>query len=96
MTRYQVDSEAVMAATGAAQATVGRIEGEVSALHGQLIALQGSWTGAASSAFQLVVSEWKATEARVLEGLAGISQALGLAAEQYTEIELSNARLFQH
>jgi len=94
MARYQVDSEAVAAATSSANASVGRIQAEVSALHGQLTALQGSWTGQASSAFQAVVSDWKAVEERVEQSLAAISQALGQAAAQYSEIETPNARLF--
>jgi hypothetical protein len=36
MTRYQVDSEAVAAATARAQAAMSRIQGEVAGLHAQL------------------------------------------------------------
>jgi len=94
MTRYQVDSEAVLSATGAARASIDRIQAEVSSLHGQLVNLQGSWTGQASTAFQSVVTEWKATQQRVEESSRSINQALTLAAQQYAEIESSNARLF--
>ena len=95
MTRYQVDSEAVLSATGAARASIDRIQAEVSGLHGQLVSLQGSWSGPAASAFQAVVTEWKATQQRVEENSLAINQALTLAAQQYAEIEASNARLFQ-
>lgn len=95
MTRYQVDSEAVLSATGAARASIDRIQAEVSGLHGQLVSLQGSWSGQAASAFQAVVTEWKATQQRVEENSLAINQALTLAAQQYAEIEASNARLFQ-
>ena len=64
------------------------------ALYSQLVALQSSWSGEAATAFQSVVAEWKATQHRVEESLAAINQALTLAAQQYAEIELSNARLF--
>jgi len=94
MTRFQVDSEAVLSATAAARGSMGRIEGEVSSLYGQLVALQSSWTGEAATAFQSVVSEWKATQHRVEESLAAINQALTISAQQYSEIEASNARLF--
>jgi 6 kDa early secretory antigenic target len=73
-----------------------RLSGESSALLGQLINLQNSWTGAASVAFQSVVSEWRATQQRVEENLGTIGQALGAAAQQYDEAEILNARLFQH
>jgi early secretory antigenic target protein ESAT-6 len=95
MTRYQVDSEAVLGATASVRATIGRIQAEVSGLHGQLLNLQGSWTGQAATAFQGVVTDWKATQQRVEENLAAINQALAMAAQQYAEIEATNARLFQ-
>ena len=94
MTRYQVDSEAVLTATGAVRATIGRLQSEVAGLHGQLTQLQSSWTGPAATAFGSTVTEWKATQQRVEENLASINQALGLAGQQYAEIEHANARLF--
>ncbi|MES2169491.1 MAG: WXG100 family type VII secretion target [Actinomycetota bacterium] len=94
MTRYQVDSDAVTAATSSARAAVGRIQAEVSGLHGQLTALQGSWSGQAANAFQAVVADWKAVQERVEQSLGSISHALGQAAVQYAEAEIANARLF--
>jgi WXG100 family type VII secretion target len=94
MTRFQVDSEAVAAATGSIRAAVGRIQGEVSGLYGQLVALQGSWTGQASAGFQSVVADWKTTQARVEESLGLISTALGQAGASYADVESANARLF--
>lgn len=94
MTRYQVDSEAVISATGAVRSSIGRIQSEVAGLHGQLTNLQGSWTGQAASAFNGVVAEWKATQQRVEENLAAINQALAQAGQQYADIESANARLF--
>ena len=94
MTRYQVDSEAVLGTSSAAQATIGRVQAEVSTLLGQLVSLEGSWTGAASSAFQAAVADWKATQQRVEEHLVALAGALGHAGQQYAEIESVNARLF--
>lgn len=94
MTRYQVDSEAVVAANGTIRAAMGRIQGEVSGLLGQLTSLQSSWTGQAAAGFQTVVGDWKATQARVDESLALISTALGQAGQSYAEVEAANARLF--
>jgi len=96
MTRYQVDSEAVLAATTAAKGTIGRIQGEVGALHGQLTSLQASWSGPAATAFQGAVIEWKSLEQRVEEVLAAMGTALGHAGQQYAEIEAANTRLFAH
>jgi early secretory antigenic target protein ESAT-6 len=94
MTRYQVDSDAVLGATAAAKGTIGRIQGEVGALHGQLTSLQDSWSGPAASAFQAAVAEWKSLEQRVEDVLAQMGAALGQAGQQYAEIEAANARLF--
>ena len=94
MTRYQVASEAVAAATGNVRAAVSRIQAEVSGLHGQLSNLQSSWTGQAATAFQGVVGDWKATQQRVEQSLAEINAALSQAGQLYAEAEQQNARLF--
>lgn len=94
MTRFQVDSEAVIGATHAIRNSMSRIQSEVSGLNGQLGALQGSWSGQAATAFQTVVSDWRATQLRVEESLAAINQALTVAGQQYADIEAANARLF--
>jgi len=94
MTRYQVDSEAVFSTTGLVRGNIARIQAEVAALHGHLSALQASWTGEASSAFQVAFATWKGTETQVEESLAGLNLALGQAGQQYAEIEAANARLF--
>ena len=94
MTRYQVDSEAVLGATTAVRASIGRIQAEVGGLYGQLVSLQDSWSGQASNAFQAVVNEWKSTQQRVEETLDAINRALGQAGQHYAEIESANARLF--
>lgn len=94
MTRYQVDSEAVLSATGAVRNSISRIQGEVAGLHGQLTNLQGSWSGQAATAFAGVIADWKTTQQRVEESLAAINQALTQAGQQYADIEAANARLF--
>ncbi|MFM9877442.1 MAG: WXG100 family type VII secretion target [Rhodoglobus sp.] len=94
MTRYQVDSEAVLQATGAVRTSISRIQAEVAGLHGQLSTLEGSWTGAAATAFSSVVTDWKATQQQVEQNLAAINQALTQAAQQYADIESANTRLF--
>lgn len=94
MTTFQVDSDAVMTATGALRASIARIQSEVSGLSGQLSGLQGAWTGQAASAFQGVVTDWHGAQLRVEEALGNISQALSQAGQQYAEIEAANTRLF--
>ncbi|HRN28523.1 MAG TPA: WXG100 family type VII secretion target [Terrimesophilobacter sp.] len=94
MATFQVDSEAVIAKSAAAKATIERIRAETGSLHTQLTELQGSWSGAAASAFQALVAEWRAAAARHEENLGALSQALAQAGQQYADIEQANARLF--
>jgi early secretory antigenic target protein ESAT-6 len=96
MTRYQVDSDEVLGASSAVRATISRIQSESESLHSQLVNLQNSWSGQASTAFQGLALDWKATQHRVDENLGAISQALTMAGQQYAEIEATNARLFAH
>ena len=96
MTRYQVDSEAVIIATGAVRGSISRIQSEVDAMHGQLLALQSSWTGQAATAFQYVVDDWRSTQIRVEQSLEAIGSALGQAGQNYADAEAGNAALFAH
>jgi len=96
MTRYQVDSDEVLGASSAVRATISRIQAESASLSGQLANLQNSWSGQASVAFQGLALDWRATQHRVDETLGAVSQALSVAAQQYAEIEATNARLFAH
>jgi len=94
MTRFQVDSEAVLTATGAIRSSIDRVQSETSALHGQLAALQNSWSGQAAVAFQSLFQHWRTAELQMQESLAEISQALNFAGQQYADTEAANARLF--
>jgi 6 kDa early secretory antigenic target len=96
MAIFQVDSDAVLQTTAATQTTVGRIQNEVQTLMSQLTGLESTWRGTASTAFQGLVSEWRATQHRVEENLETIRQALGVAGQQYSETEQANIRLFGH
>ncbi|WP_353828947.1 WXG100 family type VII secretion target [Agromyces sp. SYSU T0242] len=94
MTRYQVDSEQVLAATQGVRGTIGRIQSEVGALLAQLTGLQAVWTGQASASFQAAVADWRQTQQHVEQSLAGLNQSLGAAAAHYADAEQASARLF--
>lgn len=94
MSRFQVDSEALLNTTAAIRGSMSTIEAEVARLNGQLTGLQGSWSGQAAVAFQNVTADWTATQRRVAESLAAINRALTMAGQQYQDIEAQNARLF--
>lgn len=94
MTQFTVDSEQVMAANGAIQQTIARLQGEVDTLHSQLINLNSSWTGLAANSFQELATRWRQTAASVEGQLGELGNALAHAANQYSEIEYANQRLF--
>ena len=94
MTRYQVDSEAVLSTTVTSRAAMGRIQSEVAALVAQLTALEGTWSGQAATAFQTAVSGWRVTQDQVDQSAEALGQALSQAGQQYAEVEQANARLF--
>jgi WXG100 family type VII secretion target len=58
------------------------------------MAMQDSWQGIASNSFQELFQRWKATSDLVETQLGQLGQALALAANQYSETEMANQRLF--
>ena len=94
MTRYQVDSEAVIAATAATRGSIGRLQAEAAGLQGNLTGLQNTWSGSAATAFQGLVGEWMAAYQRVEQTLTAINEALAHAGQGYAEVEQQAARMF--
>ena len=94
MIHFSVDSEQVLAANAAIQNTISRLAQESDTLHLQLQNLQSSWTGVAANSFQELATRWRATAAAVDTQLGELGTALSIAANQYSEIEFSNQRLF--
>ena len=94
MTHLIVDSERIHAASSAIQATISRLQTEVTTLHSQLAGLGDSWQGVAATSFQELILRWRTAADSVEASLGQIGQALSLAAQQYSEIELANQRLF--
>ena len=94
MSQFQVDSAQVAQASAAVHASAAQIGTEVDRMMRNLLDLQGSWQGQASSSFQHVVSDWRATQERVRAVLEEIQQALATAGRQYAEAEESAVRMF--
>lgn len=94
MSTFRVDSEQVLAANNTIQATIGTLQTEVERLHTQLQSLEGSWQGAAATSFQELVKRWRVTATGVEAQLSELGKALAFAANQYSEIEAANTRLF--
>ncbi len=94
MTRYQVDSEAVIAATAATRGSIGRLQAEAAGLQGNLTGLQSTWSGSAASAFQGLLGEWAAAYQRVEQTLTAMNEALAHAGQGYADVEQQAARMF--
>ena len=95
MSVFTVDTDAVLAANGAARATMERLQSESAALTAQLTQLQSSWTGAASVAFQQCSEQWRGAAIHVEQALGSISGALASAASQYADADQYSASLFR-
>ena len=94
MSRYEVDSAQVAAASAAVRTSTAAIRTEVGAMMRHLAELQTVWRGSAATAFGTVMADWAATQARVEESLDGITVALGSAATSYADAEQQVSRLF--
>lgn len=96
MSVYTVDTDALLITNVAARGTIERLRSESQALKTQLTQLQSSWTGAASVAFQNCGEQWAAAQLHVEQVLESIGNALGSAANQYSEADMFSTNLFRH
>ncbi|MFN4002922.1 WXG100 family type VII secretion target [Microcella sp.] len=94
MTRYQVDSEAVLAATTATRASIGRLQAEAAGLQSNLTGLQSTWSGTAATAFQGLLGDWTSAYQRLEQALGAMTEALAHAGQGYAEVEQQAARMF--
>ncbi|MGE9809286.1 MULTISPECIES: WXG100 family type VII secretion target [unclassified Janibacter] len=92
--QFQVDTARIGEASGDIHRISAEIESDVSAMLARLEALQGEWKGSASTRFQSVVAEWRATQRQVKESLDAIGRVLGQAGTQYEETEAAAERMF--
>ena len=92
--QFQVDTERITAAAGDVARISGQIEGEVAQMLARLTGLQDAWTGSASTQFQGVVAQWRATQQQVRESLDSIGLVLASAGAQYAETEAQAVRMF--
>jgi WXG100 family type VII secretion target len=94
MSRYEVDSAQVAAASAAVQSSAHEIGAEVDRMMRHLLDLQASWKGSAATSFQHVVTDWRATQERVRTALEEIQRALAVAGRHYEDAENAATRMF--
>lgn len=95
MALVQIDTDDLLAKSSAVEGSIGRLQTEVNTMESHLRQLQDTWRGQASTNFQSILSEWRATQARVEESLVSIRQAMSHAADQYLHTENANAAMFR-
>jgi len=94
MNQFFVDPNRIHDGNAQIQLTISRLQQEITSLQSQLMAMQDSWQGLASNSFQELFQRWKVTSDLVETQLGQLGQALALAANQYSETEMANQRLF--
>ena len=94
MTRYEVDSAQVTAASAAVQSSAQQVSAEVDRMMRHLVDLQSTWKGQAATSFQHVVTDWRTVQERVRSNLEEIQRALAVAGQQYAQAEEAAVRMF--
>jgi WXG100 family type VII secretion target len=94
MTRYEVDSAQVAAASVAVQSSAQQVSTEVDRMMRHLVDLQSHWKGQAATSFQHVVTDWRGTQERVRINLEEIQRALAVAGQHYAQAEEAAVRMF--
>lgn len=95
MALVQIDTDDLLAKSSAVEGSIGRLQSEVNTMEAHLRQLQDTWRGQASNNFQEVLTQWRATQARVEESLTSIRHAMSHAADQYLQTETANASMFR-
>ncbi|RBP65524.1 WXG100 family type VII secretion target [Brevibacterium sanguinis] len=91
---FEVDADRVSSAATATAATSQTLVAEAHAMLRNLLALQDCWKGSAAQNFQGVINEWEGAQKQLFASLDSIHGALNTAAQQYSEVEAANSRLF--
>lgn len=96
MSNFATNTEEMRTKSANIQATAERIRADINTMQANLQELEGTWQGVASSNFQGVVAQWRATQTQVEESLNSISRALTVSAQQYDDAEQANASMFTY
>ncbi|HBO54968.1 WXG100 family type VII secretion target [Janibacter terrae] len=87
MATFTVNTEQVASSSTDVARISEDVETTVASMMSRLISLQDEWQGDASTSFQDLINDWRATQRTVKESLDEISRALGEASESYSTTE---------
>ena len=89
MASFTVDTAQVASSAGDVSRISEDVETTVASMMTRLISLQNEWQGEASSSFQDLINDWRATQRTVKESLDEIGRVLGEAGRTYDDTENS-------
>ena len=89
MASFTVDTAQVASSASDVSRISEDVETTVASMMSRLISLQNEWQGEASSSFQDLINDWRATQRTVKESLDEIGRALHDAGRTYDTSETS-------
>ena len=94
MTAFRVTPAELMALSGQVNGTSGQIESELGSLRSRVLPISGTWGGQAQERFQQLYDDWNRNAQGLQQALAGISQLLSQAGQNYDDAERRIASSF--
>ena len=89
MASFTVDTAQVASSASDVSRISEDVETTVASMMSRLLSLQNEWQGEASSSFQDLINDWRATQRTVKESLDEIGRVLGEAGRTYDDTETS-------
>lgn len=89
MASFTVDTAQVASSASDVSRISEDVETTVASMMSRLLSLQNQWQGEASSSFQDLINDWRATQRTVKESLDEIGRVLGEAGRTYDDTESS-------
>lgn len=89
MASFTVDTAQVASSASDVSRISEDVETTVASMMSRLLSLQNEWQGEASSSFQDLINDWRATQRTVKESLDEIGRVLGEAGRTYDDTESS-------
>ncbi|MGE9784076.1 WXG100 family type VII secretion target [Janibacter sp. G368] len=89
MASFTVDTAQVASSASDVSRISEDVEATVASMMSRLISLQNEWQGEASSSFQDLINDWRATQRTVKDSLDEIGRVLGEAGRTYDDTESS-------
>ena len=87
MASFTVDTAQVASSASDVSRISEDVETTVASMMSRLLSLQNEWQGEASSSFQDLINDWRATQRTVKESLDDISAVLKEAGQTYSTTE---------